>query len=42
MVGAVRFGVTIAGRLAMAVVAELGKPVAHLGPAVFPKSASVV
>jgi hypothetical protein len=42
VVDAVRFGVTIAGRLAMAIVAELGKPVAHLWPAGFPKSTSVV
>jgi len=42
MAGAVRSGVAIAGRLATVIVTELGKPVPHLGPAVFPESASVV
>jgi hypothetical protein len=42
MAGVVRSGVAIAGRIAAAIVAELGKPIVHLRPAVFPESASVV
>jgi len=42
MAGAVRSGVVIDGRFAAAIVAELGQPVVHLGPAVVPESASVV
>jgi hypothetical protein len=42
IVGSARSGVTIAGRLGTAAVAELGRPVAHLGPAVFLEHAGVV
>ena len=42
IIGAAWFGVGIAGRLGMAIVAEFGKPVAHLGPAVFLGHAAVV
>jgi hypothetical protein len=42
IIGAACFGVGIAGRPGMAIVAEFGKPVAHLGPAVFLGNAAVV
>jgi hypothetical protein len=42
IIGAACFGMGIAGRLGMAIVAEFGKPVAHLGPAVFLGHAAVV
>jgi hypothetical protein len=42
IIGAACFDVGIAGRLGMAIVAEFGKPVAHLGPAVFLGHAVVV
>ena len=42
IIGTACFGVGIAGRLGMAIVAEFGKPVAHLGPAVFLGHAAVV
>jgi hypothetical protein len=42
IIGAACFGVGIAGRLDLAIVAEFGKPVAHLGPAVFLGRAAVV
>jgi hypothetical protein len=41
IIGAACFGVGIAGRLGLAIVAEFGKPVAHLGPVVFPGHAAV-
>jgi hypothetical protein len=42
IIGTACFGVGIGGRLGMAIVAEFGKPVAHLGPAVFLGHAAVV
>ena len=42
IIGAVWFGVAIAGRLGKVIVAELAEPVARLGPAVFLRHAGVV
>ena len=42
IIGAVWFGVAIARRLGMVIVAELAEPVVHLGPAVFLRHAGVV
>jgi hypothetical protein len=42
IIGAACFGVGIAGRLGTAIVAEFGKPVAHLRPVVFLGLAAVV
>jgi hypothetical protein len=42
IIGAACLGMGIAGRVGMAIVAEFGKPVAHLGPAVFLGHAGVV